>query len=447
MKKTIRSNPTTKTALFAGALALMALTTRSHAQSADALIDKLVDKGVLTVKEAQDLREDADKNFTTAFQAKTGMPDWIAGYKFSGDFRGRVDEQWGDNQAFVNRMQLRYRLRVGVTVSMLDNIEAGFRLGTGNSAGNPLSNNTTFSGNAAKKPIWVDTAYGKWTVINSGAWMLSGTFGKMDNPFRFTPMVFDPDYTPEGGVVQGLYRLNDRHTLSVAGGGFVLNEITASSLDPYFIGAQVMLDSVWSPHLESSIGGGVLSIDNTAMLTTAAVGDNNSGNTRTGGALNTFFNPLIADASITYKLDSFPFYTGMFPIKIAGEYMNNPATSRRNKGYWVGATLGKSGTRHTWDLSYRYEYLEANAWYEEVVDDDMGALYSNGLATPAFRGGTNVKGHMVKLNYSVTDALTFTVGCYVSELIDKTINSAGAIAAVNPGSSATHLMVDLSWKF
>jgi hypothetical protein len=62
-----------------------------HAQSADALIDKLVDKGILTVKEAKDLREEADKGFTSAYQAKSGMPDWVTAFKLNGDFRGRYD--------------------------------------------------------------------------------------------------------------------------------------------------------------------------------------------------------------------------------------------------------------------------------------------------------------------------------------------------------------------
>src|SRR5882724_2102617 len=127
MKTFNKQNTSTKIALFAGAISLMALTPKIHAQSSDALIDKLVDKGVLTVKEAQDLRDDADKNFNTAFQAKTGMPDWVTGYKFSGDFRGRMDEQEGSNPAYINRIQWRYRLRFGVAVTMADNVEAGFR--------------------------------------------------------------------------------------------------------------------------------------------------------------------------------------------------------------------------------------------------------------------------------------------------------------------------------
>jgi hypothetical protein len=457
MKKLKKQNPTTKAAMFAGAAAMMALAPQTHAQSADALIDKLVNKGILTVQEAQDLRDESDKNFTTAFQTKTGMPDWVTGYKISGDFRARIDEQSADNALFVDRTQFRLRLRAGLTVSMVDNLEAGFRLGTGSAvgatsggktSGGPVSNNTTYGANGSKKPIWLDTAYGKWTPVNAGPWMVSMTLGKMDNPFRFSPMVFDPDYTPEGAAFQMLDRFNDQHTLVFNAGAFALDELQFSSLDPYCYGAQVFLDSVWSPKVESSVGVGIMNIVNGGSLTNGVgTQDLNAGNTRAAGVLTHAYNPVIADASVTYKLDSFPFYTGAFPIKLAAEVMENPAVNQRNKGYWAGVTFGKSGTKRTWDLTYRYEYLEADAWYEEMVDDDMGAIYTSGIApVPKFIGGTNVKGHMVKFNYSLSDALTFTATCLVSKLIDSNITAAGT-AGANPNNEAMHLMADLSWKF
>src|ERR1041384_1083325 len=54
------------------------------AQSSDAIIDKLVEKGILTVKEANELKEEADKGFTQAYSVKSGMPDWVSALKFSG---------------------------------------------------------------------------------------------------------------------------------------------------------------------------------------------------------------------------------------------------------------------------------------------------------------------------------------------------------------------------
>ena len=99
-----------------------------------------------------------------------------------------------------------------------------------------------------------------------------------------------------------------------------------------------------------------------------------------GSGLVNNYTPIIADASATYKLDSFPLYPGTFPIKLAGEYINNVGANQNNnnnQGYWVGVTFGKSGKKHAWDISYRYEYLEADAMYDQLVDDDNGAYYQN----------------------------------------------------------------------
>ena len=196
MKKNRKLNYS-KTALFAGAAALMALTPNAHAQSSvDSLLNKLEQKGVLTVDEAKALKAENQQDFKTdmdkAFNSKFPMPDWVTGYKLSGDFRGRFDDVSTDIGAFSghdNNIRLRYRLRVGLTVNMKDDLEAGFRLGTGDApsttttGGNPLSNNTTLQGNASKKYIYVDTAYGKWTPIHNDDWKLSATIGKMISPF------------------------------------------------------------------------------------------------------------------------------------------------------------------------------------------------------------------------------------------------------------------------
>ena len=452
MKKLKKQNHT-RVALFAGATALMALTPNTHAQSSvDALLNKLEQKGILTVDEARELKtenqQDSAADFNKAFGPKITMPDWVTGYKLSGDFRGRFDEQTADNAAFVDRIRLRYRLRVGLTVNMKDDLQVGFRLGSGDSAGgsyggNPLSNNSTMQDNGTKKFIYVDAAYGKWTAVNDGTWMLAATIGKMDQPFQTSYMVFDPDYTPEGAALQGTYKINDHHSLAFNSAAFVLDEESKSSRDPFMFGGQLIWNATWSPKVESSLGVAAFSIVNAGMLTTNNVPYINQGNTRTSaGVLMYNYNPVIASGSATYKLDSFPLYKGAFPIKVTGEFMDNPAApSQSNQGYWGGITFGKSGRKGTWDLSYRYQYLEANAWYDQVVDDDNFAYYQSapvgGLS--GIFGGTNMKGHLVKLNYSLTDALTLTFTCYVNDLINPV-----------PGNSqrhALHAMADIMWKF
>jgi hypothetical protein len=450
MKKFKRQN-TAKAALFAGATALMALTPNIHAQtSMETLLNKLEQKGILTVDEARELKAENETNsvddFNTALSSKFPMPDWVTSYKLSGDFRGRFDDQTSGDWAFVERERLRYRLRAGLTVEMKDNLEAGFRIGSGdNSQGspsNPLSNNQTLAGNASKKPLYIDTAYGKWTPINGDTWMAAITFGKMVQPFDVSPMVFDPDYTPEGGALQASYKLNSQQSFRFNGAGFVLDDIASSTSDPFLCGAQLFWDAKWFTAISTTLGVSAYDIINQASLLpqSTTTYDKNLGNTRTfAGNLVYFYNPVVLDASVTYTLDSFPLYAGAFPIKLAGEYMNNPAASINNEGWWGGVTLGKSGKKGAWDISYRYQKLDSDAWWDQVVDDDNIATVPTSLTTAVVTGGTNIKGHLVKFNYSLTDALTFTFTCYVNDLINNPFPLVK--------TDALHVMADMMWKF
>src|SRR5437899_2961513 len=101
-------------------LALLALwATAAGGQSADALIQKLVEKGILTVKEGNDLRDEADKDFKKAYAMKTGAPEWLSALKFNGDVRLRYEGFTSDSTVinsgitnkFVDRNRIRYRLR------------------------------------------------------------------------------------------------------------------------------------------------------------------------------------------------------------------------------------------------------------------------------------------------------------------------------------------------
>jgi hypothetical protein len=116
-----------------------------------------------------------------------------------------------------------------------------------------------------------------------------------------------------------------------------------------------------------------------------------------------------------------------------------------NQGYWIGIMFGKSGKKHAWDISYRYEYLEADATYDQLVDDDNGAYYQNAPTggAPGYYGGTNVKGSLIKANYSITDSLTFTFSCFLNDLINPGLNA----SAGESKSGAVHAMADLMWKF
>lgn len=437
------------------ALAAVALLPAAQAQSSDALIDKLVEKGILTVQEANDLRAEVDKDFTKAYAVKSGMQDWVTAWKLNGDFRGRFEGFYSDNPNFVDRNRWRYRLRVGLTAAMKNDIEVGSRLASGEVNGDPISTNQTLQDNASKKPVTIDLAYAKWSPLNTAEWAGSFTLGKMDNPFVLSDMLFDPDYTPEGAAQQLSHNLSSRQALKLNLGEFILDELGASSKDPYLVGAQLRLESTWSPKLASSLGVGFLSILGEESLTSSAVPDVNRGNRRNVASATSLtypavgFDTLVADGALTYTLDAFPHYPGPFPIKVFGEWLHNGSADGQNDGYHVGITFGKSGKKGAWDITYRWKELGGDAWWEELADSDFGAYYQNALAAPlpktartyngGYFAGTNVRGHILKASYSVFDSLTLGVTWFSTSLIEE----------YRPGTASgmNRLQVDAIHKF
>jgi hypothetical protein len=429
-----------------------------HAQSADALIDKLVEKGILSTKEANQLRDDAAKTTAQSYTVKSGVPEWVSALKFGGDFRGRFEGFYSENDDFTDRSRLRYRLRFGVTASLFENFEVGLRLGSGDvdsyptSGIDPISNNQSFQNNASKKGIFLDLAYAKWGFLKTPDTSASFTFGKMENPFTFSTMVFDHDYTPEGLGLESRIKLSEKHVLKPNAGFFILDELAASGEDPMLAGGQATLESTWSKRISTSAGVGVLGILNPQMLSNTSVPNIGVGNTReSDGTLAYDFYPVVGDASLTYSLDSFPLYKGPFPIRVFGEYMLNSGapSGADNYGYSTGVLFGKSGKKGAWDLSYTYTWLGANAWWEELPESDFGAYWKT---APAYSGksadyysGTNVKGHTVRLAYSPYNFLTLSIKWFYTDLI-STENMATQPPA--EGSTSMHrLQVDAVLKF
>lgn len=460
-------------AVAVGIFATASLGATAHAQSADALVDKLVEKGILTVKEAKDLREETDKDFDRAYKAKSGMPDWVTSLKISGDVRLRYDGIYFDPESGgptgVDRNRIRHRTRVGITASLLDDFEVGVRLASAEAKGpggfaDPISGNDSFTGNAGRKPVWFDLMYVKWTAVNTPTWSATFLGGKMDNPFTFDEVVFDPDYAPEGLAWQTGYNLNDKHGLKFNAGLFSLSEVSGSSHDSYLFGAQLRWDAAWTPKWATTVGLSGLAIsdkDSLAHLaasspTGGTVPDVSKGNTRASStaAPTSDFNPFVIDAALTYTMESFPKYPGAFPVKLMGEYINNPAASanpagplapglKRNEAYSIGMTLGKSGKKGTWDLTYKWKNLESNYWFEEMVDSDHGAWYQTSPFTggggTGYGAGTNLRGHYMRAAYSPTDSLTLSCTYYLFSLIDK---PAGALS-----SQTGRIQIDAAWKF
>src|SRR6266496_2532453 len=134
---TMKQTTLKQAAIAAGVAASALCSISTQAQSADALLDKLVEKGILTTKEANDLKREADQGFTKAYQVKSGMPDWVTSLKLNGDFRARYEGNYyesGEGPFAVQRDRFRYRLRLGAVATVKDNFEVGLRLASADAA-------------------------------------------------------------------------------------------------------------------------------------------------------------------------------------------------------------------------------------------------------------------------------------------------------------------------
>jgi len=207
----------------------------------------------------------------------------------------------------------------------------------------------------------------------------------------------------------------------------------------------------WSKKWSSTASAAIFSIQNPHSLTNSSVPNINRGNTRNpDGTLAYEFYPVVLNGSVTYLAETFPFYQGALPIKVVGEWMNNQGapSASDNYGWNVGIVLGKSGKKKTFEISYMYKWFGANAWWEELVDDDFGAFYGalnsppNSGFGPGYGAGTNVRGHIVRVAYSPTDALTFAVKWYLTELINTYPNN-----GVGSDSQMNRLQVDSTLQF
>src|SRR5215469_1427285 len=122
-----------------GGLIAVAASNTFAADSVDSLLDALVKKGVLTQKEAEDIKEENTTNISVLPATKWKISDSIKSIGLFGDVRFRYEYRGTDNpQAGATttgttkntfaRERFRYALRAGIKGDLFDNWSYGIRL-------------------------------------------------------------------------------------------------------------------------------------------------------------------------------------------------------------------------------------------------------------------------------------------------------------------------------
>jgi hypothetical protein len=435
--------------------------------SVDALIQKLEDKGILTDQDATQIKGEIASEEKTSQETtyKSLLPDWLNSMKLTGDFRLR--DQWqvrhdrvpaaSPNDLARNRVRIRARLNFEDQVNDKVKVVVGIATDGESSGfpGNDRSNNITLGGNAGtegtfnKSALVLNKAYAVYTPTS----FLTLMGGQMDNPiWEPASLLWDPDITPTGGVVQLQKRLNDYLTPFSTNGIFIVKDATPAvspvatniKTDPYIFFSQdgikgnltekVYYKAAATYYNFSDPNHFVLDNSNaTNELSTAATGGYNNNFELIGGAVDFGMNDPFGE------LLPSPIYIPQ--VGVFGQYFQNLDPSSQNAAWEMGAYMGSSAINGfgTWKLQSYWKVLERNSWMDALPDDDF------------YSGDTDTEGLRTQLDVGLAKNVWFSLTYFhtnVFKYFRGTTSSGSATEGAFSASAPEDLwQMDLNFKF
>lgn len=494
-----------------GALVAASATAAFAADSVDSLLDALVKKGILTQKEAADIKEENTTNIAVLPASKWKISDAIKNISLYGDLRFRYEYRGVDNPKQAEfttgntyyRERFRYALRAGIRGDLYDNWSYGIRLET---SSNPRSPWVTFADDTGKSSsggVSGGTPSDKTSdFLNIGQVYLTWrpaewydmTVGRMPMPLYTTPMVWDSDICPEGAYEEFKYTIGSVDAFADFGQFDYENVNPADqfpSADTFILawqmGATVNLakDEAFkiAPMVYNYTGHGAgPGLNNVgagqADLNTPFVGQGapNGSNPNT-----LLFNQdgindlLVIEVPAEFR---FPVVTpvlgllegrmfGDFAYNVEGNdraqaaFNTNPSAfpglkgpvNGQDKAYQVGFGIGSEGPTYgpTQGLDYgttsKKGTWEARAYWQHI---EQYSLDVNLIDSDFFEGRANLEGFYTAFAYSFTDGIIGTVRYGYASRINGNLGTGGNnldIPIINPINHYNLLQLDLTWRF
>ena len=373
----------------------------------DILLDKLVEKGVLTNVEAGLIRREIAETKETRNKelAKEIVPDSARNWKWKGDIRLRDEIRNRVGTGNDNHRQ-RIRFRYGVEAKVNDELKVTARIATGSTT-DPISTNQSFDTFFTKKTIVLDLANLEYspTIPWFSKTQLVG--GIMENPmWTVTPMVWDADLSWDGAAIK-LTKDIGPVTLFTNNGVFALDTDETEAASLWVTQGGVAVTPF--PDMEDEI------FKNLKM--TAALAYHDYVNTSTSAKAGTDpltreadninasdFNQLNPSVELSSKVAG-------YPVSFFGDWVHNTAVRghTNDNGFAVGMKLGKAtvpwSLKNGWEGGYFFERLEQDAAFDEFVDSDFGG------------GGTNRRGNVWWLTLATLKNSTVGAKFFTSEQI------------------------------
>jgi len=394
------------------------------------------------------------------------------------------------------RERERYRIRLGLRGTLLDDWFFGIRLETGTSS---RSTNVTFADESSGGPfskgsdsINVGQAY----LGYKGFKDITLTGGRMPNPLVNTPMVWDPDINPEGLAEQW------KHTFSFGStGGEAPESYTKDGaknvapvavkseplvkLDIFVNLAQFIYDdsnpeNPLGPRATTTANGGHQLVPNTdAFLMAWQAGAkvtfpkgiffqvaptlyNYTGNGDTFNAHYQGGDPNLTNAASLAQnqtgINSLLVFDmpmelgwkiGQLPMHIFGDFAANLEADERAKAaghpgfgdqryaFQAGAGVGQLKKKNDWQIDAYYQLSEQYSLDPNLVDDDI------------FDGRQNMEGVVVKAGYALSDAVSLNLTYHYGWRYDDNLGTGGTPIAIgiNPLDQYQLFFADINIKF
>lgn len=470
----------------------------AHAQDNGALLDLLVKKRIITDQEAEELRGELTKDFSQSPAGKLKMSTPLTELEIYGDARVRYEVRNGNSgppstlvtnpDDAQQRDRQRYRIRLGLRGTLVDDWFFGFRVETG--AGG-RSTNVTFGDDAGPFGKASDGAFiGQVYLGYRGIRDVTLTAGRMPNPFVTTSMVWDGDLNPEGIAEQYKHTFN----LSFGGGSAaaesyskdgkavaaVASEPFKMTIDVFANFGQFVYDdnNPENPIGNPAVSGGRFVPENDAYLLGWQVGARFNftkdiyfqlaptvyNYTGYGNDFNTFFsgdpnfrtgtntitpNQVGVNSLLVFNMPAeFGFKVGELPVRIFSDFAVNleaedralaaghPEADDERYAYQIGVQVGRIRAKYDWQIAAFWQHAEQYSLDPNLVDSDI------------FDSRVNMEGFAIQAGYALTDAVTFNLTYAYGEQINHNLGTGGiGDIGVNPLREYQLFQADLNWRF
>lgn len=376
------------------------------------------------LRAAQEKSESAISDVQTSIATiPASGSDWTDRVRMDGDFRFRYEEI--DPEGGSDRERTRIRARVNVKGQVTDRIEAGVGIATGGN--DPVSTNQTLGAGGSSKNVALNLAY----VDIAATDRMNVVLGKFKNPLTRVggqPLLWDGDWTSEGFAVK--YKNGN---FFATGMGSWLESDSRGDNSVFAWGGQFgMSGTVGDVKLKGGIGYFVIPTQGreTVFGDPSDPGDY-YGNTaiEVGSGLpcgSTGAGCVYAyDYNLTELFGEAAFDIGDWPAIVFIDYVQNGDASANDTGWMLGTKIGAAKDRGQMQFTYYYAEKEADAIYGLLTDSDFGG------------GGTDSKGHWIKMDFGVTKNWAIGAQFFFNQ-VDLASGSK---------SDYNRFMIDSQWKW